>query len=135
MANEMMSKEVGLDEVPACLDQSQDDAIITSLQTYVPITSERNVWAFWDTGFKAMPAWTQRNVIGWVRLEEQSWTVRVLDSVEQSPNNVLNFVEPSDFPEAYCEGRMNGNDASQHVADFARVALLYKVRLLHLQHT
>lgn len=127
MVNETNGEHVNLDEIPACLDQSQDDAITTSLQTYVSVTSERNIWAFWDRGFGTMPTWTQRNVIGWVRQEGQSWTVRVLDSVEHSPNNVLKFVERQDFPEAYYDGRMNGKDAGQHVADFARVAVLYKV--------
>ncbi|KAI1345340.1 hypothetical protein F5Y01DRAFT_309142 [Xylaria sp. FL0043] len=127
MSYGQLLQEIGLEEIPASdLDLRSEDAIIQDLQVYVPVTSERNIWAFWDSGFGAMPPWMQRNVIGWVRREGKSWTVRVLDIAKDSPTHVLNYVDAKNFPEAFSEGKMNGKDASQHVADFARVAVLYQ---------
>ncbi|KAF7505013.1 hypothetical protein GJ744_001467 [Endocarpon pusillum] len=62
-----------------------DDEIFKSLTQYTSVTSEKNIWAFWDSGFRNVPAWCQRNVLNWVRLCSPSWTVRVLDSVSKSP--------------------------------------------------
>ncbi|KAL1859999.1 hypothetical protein Plec18170_001948 [Paecilomyces lecythidis] len=108
------------------LDTRSDADLVSSLLSYHPVTSERNVWAFWDKGFEAMPPWTQRNVLGWIRRLGSSWTVRVLDSVPESPNNVYRYTESSDFPAAFNERRLNGKGAGQHSADFVRLAVLYR---------
>lgn len=109
------------------LDTRSDADLVSSLLSYHPVTSERNVWAFWDKGFEAMPPWTQRNVLGWIRRLGSSWAVRVLDSVPDSPHNVYRYTESSDFPAAFNERRLNGKGAGQHSADFVRLAVLYRV--------
>ncbi|KAH8591162.1 hypothetical protein B0O99DRAFT_598467 [Bisporella sp. PMI_857] len=49
------------------LDHRTDDEIIAYLKNPPPIRGERNVWAFWDSGFDNIRPWCQRNVLGWSR--------------------------------------------------------------------
>jgi len=130
MTNSVVVELEGLRPIPGShLDSRSDAEIISSLLSYHPVTSERNVWAFWDKGFNAMPPWSQRNILGWFRRLGASWTVRLLDNVPDSPNNVYRYLEPSDFPAAFNERRMNGKSAGQHASDFFRLAVLYRVRV------
>ena len=105
-------------------DKSQ---IIKRLRLHQPVTSERNVWAFWDKGFDAVLPWCHRNVIDWVQRLNHSWTVRVLDITPGSPNNVYKFVGPEAFPVAFNQNIMNGQNKAQHASDFVRLALLERV--------
>lgn len=108
-------------------DQRTDEEILESLTRHVPVgTSEKNVWAYWHAGVEAMPRWSQRNVIDWVRILGPSWTVRVLDTVPDSPNHALKFVPPELLPECFVKGTMTGLYTGQHSADFLRGALLYQ---------
>ncbi|KAI1177404.1 hypothetical protein F4777DRAFT_576967 [Nemania sp. FL0916] len=122
----------GLEANPASRILSDtDEQIVASLSTHVPVTSERNVWMFWDGGFAAMPAWIQRSVVNTVRREGKHWTVRLLDLVPGSSNHVLCFTDRADFPRAaLMEGSpragMKGMDAGQHLSDFARLAVVYR---------
>ncbi|KAF9893402.1 hypothetical protein FE257_011834 [Aspergillus nanangensis] len=111
------------------LDLRPQEEIIAQLQTFTPVSSERNLWAFWDTGFSSMRPWTQRNVINWARRDGKRWTVRVLDMVPGSPNNIEHFVDPENLPAAVREGRMTGKHSGQHTSDFVRLALLYQTPL------
>lgn len=54
------------------LDTRSDAGILDSLQVFVPVTSERNIWAFWHSGIHDMPAWCRRNVVDWVRINDPS---------------------------------------------------------------
>ena len=101
-----------------------DFEILESLRHYVPVTSEKNIWAFWHSGVEAMPAWCKHNVIGWVRICD-GWTVRVLDSVSESPNNALRFIAPELLPDAFTKGLMDGDYSGPHSADLVRGPLLY----------
>jgi hypothetical protein len=108
------------------LDTRSDNEIAHQLRTFSPPTeSEKNVWGYWHTGFDSMPPWTQRNVINWVRRFGSSWTVRVVDSVPGSPNNISRFVENSFFPDAFNVNRLTGSYAGVHSADLVRLPLLY----------
>lgn len=108
------------------LDTRNYDEILESLTRYVPVTSEKNVWAFWHAGLRLMPSWNQRNVVDWIRICEGSgWTVRVLDSVLDSPNYATNYLDPTLLPEAYQKGTMEGPWAGPHSADFVRGATLW----------
>ncbi|KAK3309752.1 uncharacterized protein B0T15DRAFT_545740 [Chaetomium strumarium] len=112
--------------IPAEYQQDLDDEeILASLGQYAPVTSERNVWAFWDKGVAVMPGWCKRNVTNWVRILGPSWTVRVLDMVSDSPNHTLKYL-PADFlPETFVHGTMDGPYVGPHSADFIRGAALY----------
>lgn len=122
------TKESGLITSPASrLNLEPDDKIKAQLNTYAPVTSERNLWAFWDKGFNAMASWRQRNVINWVRREGKGWTVRVLDTMAGSPNHVNQYLDSSNIPAAVRDGRMQGRHAAQNTADIVRIAVLYQV--------
>ncbi|RFU27067.1 hypothetical protein B7463_g9264, partial [Scytalidium lignicola] len=106
-------------------DARTDEEIITSLHGYIPVTSEKNVWAFWDKGFSRMPFWNQRNVISWVRRLGPSWTVRVLDLVEDSPVNIAKYVDSSHFPDAFNNKTMTGPHVGPHSSDLVRLPCLF----------
>jgi hypothetical protein len=107
------------------LDRQSDEEPLEYLLRKVPVTSEKNVWTYWHSGFKSMPAWCQRNIFGWVRLNGSSWTVRVLDSVPSSPNNALEWVNAEQLPESFVKGTIDGHYVGQHSADFLRGAALF----------
>jgi hypothetical protein len=106
-------------------DTRTDAEILHSLTQHTPITSEKNIWAYWDSGISSMPSWSQRNVINWVRLHDSSWTIRVLDTVPNSPNHALAWIDPSVLPKAFVEGTMTGPYVGPHSADFLRGAALH----------
>ncbi|KAJ5580034.1 uncharacterized protein N7459_006019 [Penicillium hispanicum] len=107
-------------------DSPGDEQILASLSEYKPVTSEKNVWAYWDSGLSNMPKWNQRNVIDWVRILGPEWTVRVLDSVAGSVNHVLRFAPESLMPRAFVDRTMDGPFVGQHGADLTRTACLYE---------
>lgn len=46
------------------IDNRPDNEIAEQLCGFTaPTNSNKNVWAYWHTGFQTMPQWTQRNVI------------------------------------------------------------------------
>lgn len=108
------------------VDPRSDEEILSSIEQYRPVTSEKNIWAFWDSGLRAIPSWCQRNVIGWARICGPDWTIRVLDMVPNSPNHVLKFVDRETLPEAFLSGTMDGHHIGQHSADFIRGPLLLR---------
>lgn len=105
-------------------DTRSDQEILQCLSQHAPVVSEKNIWAFWHSGIASMPAWCQRNVIGWTRLCP-SWTVRVLDSVSGSPNHALSWVPKDMLPECMTNENMTGPWSAQHSADFLRCPCLY----------
>jgi hypothetical protein len=72
-----------------------------------------------------MPSWCQHNAINWVRLHGDGWTVRVLDTVPNSPNHALKWLDPEVLPEAFVKGTMTGPYVGPHSADFLRGATLF----------
>ncbi|EHY60295.1 hypothetical protein HRR83_000057 [Exophiala dermatitidis] len=107
------------------LDKHSDEDILRSLETHRPVTSEKNIWAFWAKGLRSMPGWCQRNVINWVRLCGPSWTVRVLDAIPDSPNYALNYVSADLLPQSFVNGTMTRVYVGPHSSDFLRGACLY----------
>ncbi|EEU36129.1 uncharacterized protein NECHADRAFT_53144 [Fusarium vanettenii 77-13-4] len=99
--------------------------ILAELNQYKPVTSEKNIWAFWHAGLDAMPSWCQRNVADWVRICGPSWTVRVLDVVPDSPNHALKFASQDLLPDTFVKGTMDGPYVGPHSMDFLRGALLF----------
>lgn len=125
-------EDFALDVLPAVVrippskqDKRLDEEIINDLLTHHAVTSERNIWAFWHSGFSNMSPWVKRNVIGWVRRLGQEWTVRILDRVEDSPNNVYRFCDSSWFPLAFNEFTMKGSHVRPHMADMVRLPCVY----------
>ncbi|GKT47669.1 putative GMC-type oxidoreductase [Colletotrichum spaethianum] len=108
------------------LDQRSDKHILDSIANPPPVTSEKNIWAFWDSGIHNMPSWCQRNVADWSRICGPSWTIRVLDDVADSPSNALNWVKEDELPKAFVAKRMGGPWTGPHSADFLRGICLYR---------
>lgn len=106
-------------------DQRTDEEILQALAQYAPVTSEKNIWAFWHSGLDKMPAWCQRNVADWVRIcAPQGWAVRVLDNLPGSTNYALRHVPADLLPEAFVGRDMDGPYVGPHSADFLRGACL-----------
>ncbi|KAI1413153.1 hypothetical protein F5Y13DRAFT_161703 [Hypoxylon sp. FL1857] len=117
----------GLREVPESqLDLRPEAEILEELRSYRPITSEKNVWAFWDRGIDSMYPSYRCTVVNWVRKLGRSWTVRIVDLTEGSPNNVYNYVGRDWFPDCFINRTMDGRHAPQHAADLVRLPLLYE---------
>lgn len=115
------------------LDTRTEEEIIESLlNPNTDVTSQKNVWAFWDKGFAQMHGWQKRNVIGWARKLGPSWTIRVVDYVEGSVSNLTNYVDSEDLAESVLHRTMSGAHLGQHVSDLLRVLLLYKYGGIYL---
>ncbi|KAF2966452.1 hypothetical protein GQX73_g7128 [Xylaria multiplex] len=106
-------------------DRGTDDEILRTLGGFQPVTSEKNIWTFWDSGINGMPAWCRRNVIGWVRICGPDWKIRVLDSDPESPNYAAKYI-PKGLPDAFYNNTMDGTHSGPHSADFLRGACLYE---------
>lgn len=104
-------------------DIRPDVDIISSLTSYQNVTSDQNVWAFWDAGWQNMRPWCQRNIINWVRRLGPEWTIRVLDNVSGSENHFSKYISSSSLPSALNEGSISG--PPQHISDLLRLPLLY----------
>ncbi|KAK7022260.1 capsule polysaccharide biosynthesis, partial [Favolaschia claudopus] len=113
-------------KVADIVDERTNEEILQTLAHHAPVTSEKNLWAFWDSGLSNMPAWCQRNVLDWVRICGPGWTIRVLDNVPESPNYTLKYVSRELLPDAFVERKMDGQYVGPHSADFLRGALLYE---------
>lgn len=107
-------------------DHRSDAEIFATFQEYRPVTSEKNVWAYWHAGVANMPKWCQKNAIDWVRILGPEWTVRILDNVSGSPNNTLRYVPEALLPPAFVSQTMDGPYIGQHGADLTRSACLYE---------
>ncbi|KAJ5586973.1 uncharacterized protein N7459_002738 [Penicillium hispanicum] len=107
-------------------DSRSDAEIFNSFQEFRPVTSEKNIWAYWHAGVANMPKWCQKNAIDWVRILGPDWTVRVLDNVAGSPNNTLRYVPDSLLPPSFVNQSMDGPYLGQHGADLTRSACIYE---------
>ncbi|KAI1452275.1 hypothetical protein F4805DRAFT_470956 [Annulohypoxylon moriforme] len=119
----------GLHIIPTeLLDTRSDAEIDQSILHPQPVTSEKNIWFFWHSGYPTMHPYTKRNVRAWHRrLSKLGWTIRVLDRAPGSASNVANFLsvtDPAIFPQAFIEGTMTGRYAVQHISDLVRFPLL-----------
>ncbi|KAF3059311.1 capsule polysaccharide biosynthesis protein [Daldinia childiae] len=108
------------------LDLRPESEIINELRYFRPITSEKNVWAFWDKGIDYMYPSYRCTVVNWVKKLGKSWTVRLVDLVEDSPNNIYKYVSQDWFPDCFVNGTMDGRHAAQHSADLVRLPLLFE---------
>ncbi|KAH9907588.1 hypothetical protein F4778DRAFT_722532 [Xylariomycetidae sp. FL2044] len=117
---------LGLKLIPSeKLDLRSDEEIASWLQTPHPVTSDKNVWAFWHAGFSQMRPWCQRNIINWVRRLGPEWNVHLVDKVPGSPTNIYNFVDKSFFSDAFNNNTMDGPSVGPHSGDLVRLPLLW----------
>lgn len=107
------------------LDQRTDQELIEALHNPPPVTTEKNVWTYWHSGFDNMPSWSQRNVLNWMKLNGPEWSVRILDTVSDSPSHALKWVDAKTLPESFVKGTMTGQYVGPHSADFLRGVALY----------
>lgn len=105
----------GLRYIPKeLLDSRTDEEIAAWLQHKHPITSEKNVWYFWHTGWDSMKPWVQRGVINSVRRLGSDWTVHFTDNVPGSETHIYNYIDPEKYlPPAFKNGTMEGPTAGQ----------------------
>ncbi|KAF2159595.1 hypothetical protein M409DRAFT_70910 [Zasmidium cellare ATCC 36951] len=116
-----------LTEVPdSQLDLRSDEELLAQLRDFKNVTSEKNVWAFWDKGIDLMYPSYRTTVLNWIRKLGPSWTVRIVDLVEGSPNHVYNYVSREWFPECFINQTMDGKSKAQHASDLVRLPLLYE---------
>ncbi|CZT19177.1 related to capsule polysaccharide biosynthesis protein [Ramularia collo-cygni] len=107
------------------VDSRTDEEIIEYLQKKHPVTSEKNVWYFWNTGWKSMKPWVQRGVIASVRRMGSEWTVHFTDLVPGSETHVYNYIDAEKYlPAVFREGRMDSEKAGQFQGDLVRLPLL-----------
>ncbi|KAK8034321.1 hypothetical protein PG993_009316 [Apiospora rasikravindrae] len=112
------------------LDLRPDSEVDHDLLHPRPVSDEKNIWLFWDSGFAQMHGYAQRNVRTWHRrFSRQGWVVRVLDRLPDSPLNVANFLDVTDpavFPRAFRDGTLAGTYGAQHTSDLVRWPLLLR---------
>ncbi|KAL6229776.1 hypothetical protein BDW75DRAFT_249269 [Aspergillus navahoensis] len=110
------------------VDTRTDEEIIQAITHSSPVTSEQNIWAFWDSGFAAMPPWQKRNVLGWARILGPQWTIRVLDLLPDSPANVYHFLDAANLPKHFKDQdkKTTGRFAGANMSDTIRLACIYQ---------
>jgi hypothetical protein len=115
---------------PEELNLQSDIEIDIELKSSRLVTSEKNIWLFWHSGFDTLHPYTKRNVCAWhQRFSRKGWTVRVVSCQPGDPLHIKNFVDindPDTFPEAFRNGTMGGKYAAQHTSDLVRFPLLLK---------
>ncbi|KAL8791317.1 MAG: hypothetical protein Q9195_005936 [Heterodermia aff. obscurata] len=121
----------GLHPIPThLLDSRPDPEIDHHLLHPTPISSEKNIWFFWNTGYQTMHPYTQRNIRAWHRrFSPQGWTIRVLNRLPSSPLNIAHYLDISDpatFPRAFTNSTITGTYAPQHTSDLVRLPLLLR---------
>lgn len=96
-------------------DTRTDEEIAEWLQHKHPVTSEKNVWYFWHSGWNSVKPWVQRGVIASVRRQGKEWTVHFTDNVPGSETNIKNYIDAETYlPAVFREGKMDGAKAGQH---------------------
>ncbi|KAI2611306.1 uncharacterized protein GGS25DRAFT_482254 [Hypoxylon fragiforme] len=128
---------------PSELDLRPDTFIDAAITHPPPVTSAKNIWFFWHSGYLAMHAYTRRNIRAWHRrFSPHGWAVRVLDLVPGSASHVYRFLDPSTpitststststsatptFPTAFTTSTLSGPYAPQHTSDLVRFPLLLR---------
>ena len=114
---------------PLDLDLRSDAEIDAALRDPPPVTTDKNIWLFWDTGLDNLPSHHLRTVRAYHRrFSRRGWTVRLVDCVPASPLHVARYLDPADpslFPAVFRRGAaLAGVHAAQHTSDLVRWPLL-----------
>lgn len=121
----------GMHAIPAgLLDLRSDADIDFDLLHPQPLTSVKNIWFFWHSGYINMHPYTQRNVRAWHRrFTKQGWTIRIVDRQPGSKSNIVEFLDVTDptlFPRAFADETLTGPYALQHTSDLVCWPLLLR---------
>ncbi|TDZ16440.1 putative glycosyl transferase FCK3 [Colletotrichum orbiculare MAFF 240422] len=121
----------GLSPIPLDeLDLRPDAEVDGIINNPPPVSSNKNIWFFWNTGYDNAYPYAQRNVRAWHRrLSRKGWVVRVVDLEPDSPGYIgkwLDLRDPSVVPDAFRDGTLDGEFAKQHYSDLVRFPLLVK---------
>ena len=121
----------GMHVIPDHLVDSRPDfEVDDGLLHFNPVSDEKNIWFFWDTGYEQMHPCAKRTVRAWHRrFFKQGWKIRVTDRLPGSPLNIAHLLDVDDpdvFPRAFAEGTLSGTYAPQHTSDLVRWPLLLK---------
>ncbi|KAM0263898.1 hypothetical protein ACHAQJ_000933 [Trichoderma viride] len=112
------------------LDLRSDAEVDHELLNPKPISDEKNIWFFWNNGFRKMHPYHRRTVRNWHRrFSKKGWVVRVMDVEPGSSLNVEKYLDVQDsnvFPKAFVEGTIGGHHVNQHISDLVRFPLLLK---------
>ncbi|KAJ5719155.1 hypothetical protein N7493_007610 [Penicillium malachiteum] len=122
---------LGVHSIPHTdLDLRPDSTIDEILESPGPVTSTKNIWFFWHSGYRNMPGYSQRTVRTWHRrLSKKGWTIRVLDRVPGSANNISQYLDTTSseiFPRAFIQNILSGPFPLQHTSDLVRFPLILK---------
>ncbi|KAF9872556.1 capsule polysaccharide biosynthesis [Colletotrichum karsti] len=112
------------------LDLRPDAEVDNTIKSPPPVTSAKNLWFFWNSGYDNLHPYAKRNVRTWHRrFSKKGWTVRVMDLEPDSPSYIGNWIDVEDannVPKAFIEGTLDGEFAKQHYSDLVRFPLLLK---------
>jgi len=112
------------------LDLRPDNEIDITLLKPPPISSERNIFFLWHSGFTKMHPYTLRNIRAYHRrLSKLGWTICILDRIPNSHLNISQYIDitdPDTIPTAFINGTIAGAYAAQHASELVRWHLLVK---------
>ncbi|KAH8678433.1 hypothetical protein BX600DRAFT_452059 [Xylariales sp. PMI_506] len=133
MADTAISYDIpkGLYAVPEqLLDTRPDSEVDHDLLHPAPVTSEKNIWFFWHSGYATTHDYCKRTIRAYHRrFSKLGWVIRVVDRVPESPLYIGKWVDvedPANFPAAFRNGTIGGDYAAQHYSDLVRWPLLLK---------
>ncbi|KAI8711495.1 hypothetical protein NCS52_01413300 [Fusarium sp. LHS14.1] len=112
------------------LDLRSDAEVDDTIKSLRPVTSPKNVWFFWNSGYENLHPYAKRNVRAWHRrLSKKGWEIRVVDLDPKSAGYIGNWIDlddPNIVPEAFKNGTLDGEFAKQHYSDLVRFPLLVR---------
>lgn len=112
------------------LDLRSDAEVDAIIKSAPPVTSTKNLWFFWNSGYDDLHPYAKRNVRTWHRrFSRQGWTIRVMDLEPESSGYIGNWIDirnPNNVPMAFTNGVLDGEFATQHYSDLVRFPLLLK---------
>ncbi|UPK99852.1 hypothetical protein LCI18_010787 [Fusarium solani-melongenae] len=112
------------------LDLRSDAEVDDTIKSLRPVTSPKNIWFFWNSGYDTLHPYAKRNVRAWHRrFSKKGWEIRVVDLDPKSSGYIGSWIDLEDsnvVPEAFKNGTLDGEFAKQHYSDLVRFPLLLR---------
>ncbi|KAI8650422.1 hypothetical protein NCS57_01375900 [Fusarium keratoplasticum] len=112
------------------LDLRSDAEVDDTIKSLRPVTSPKNIWFFWNSGYDTLHPYAKRNVRAWHRrFSKKGWEIRVVDLDPKSVGYIGSWIDLEDstvVPEAFKNGTLDGEFAKQHYSDLVRFPLLLR---------